>query len=117
MTNEKIILLERMSLLKAGKIGTTGRVFRLDNGDGTTTDILEPEEIHTFAAWKERGMSVKKGEHAVTKLTIWKAGKGKKAPETEEQAENPEKTRMFLKTAHFFAASQVEPTKEKAATA
>ena len=64
--------------------------------------ISAEEEIHTFAKWKSLGYSVKKGEKAITKLTIWKHT-SKVNAETQE-----EETAMFMKKAHFFSTSQVE---------
>lgn len=64
--------------------------------------ISSEEEIHTFAKWKSLGYSVKKGEKAITKLTIWKHT-SKVNAETQE-----EETAMFMKTAAFFSTSQVE---------
>ena len=60
------------------------------------------EEVHTFARWKKMGYQVRKGEHAILKTTIWKA-KERKAEDEETDL------RMFMKTAHFFGRSQVEP--------
>lgn len=105
MTNEQIIFSARCELLEAGKIGTTGRILTVELPDGQRQQMPEPEELHTFAAWKSIGFSVKKGEKAVTKITIWKHSA--KKVENEDGTEE-EKTRMFMKTAAFFAASQVE---------
>lgn len=67
--------------------------------------ISESEEIHTFQKWKSLGYAVKRGEKAITKLTIWKHT-SKINPETQE-----EETAMFMKTAAFFSTSQVEKIK------
>ena len=69
-------------------------------------DIQPDEEIHTFARWKALGFSVKKGEHAIVKIPIWKMGTKK-----DEDGEEKETGRMFVKTSAFFATSQVEPLK------
>ena len=63
------------------------------------------EEAHTFARWKALGFSVRKGEHAAFKATIWKH-RSKKV--VDEDGEEKEQGRMFMKTASFFTASQVE---------
>lgn len=63
------------------------------------------EDAHTFARWKSMGYAVKKGEHAAFKATIWKHRV--KKVETED-GEEKEQGRMFMKTASFFTASQVE---------
>lgn len=102
MTNAEIIYRESQKLMADGVIGTTGRVLVVKNDDGTETRIPEPEPIHTFAAWKEMGFRVKKGEHAKAKFTIWKYS-AKKDEENEEVD-----ARMFMKTAHFFTREQVE---------
>lgn len=58
------------------------------------------EEVHTFQHWKSMGYAVKKGEKAAFKTSIWKAVQKK---------DKPDETVMFLKTAAFFKASQVQP--------
>lgn len=108
MTNEDIILRERVRLHQAGALQGTGRYLTAETADGKTVTFEIPEEIHTFAAWKELGFSVKKGEHAVTKLTIWKY----KPPKDEDAVADPER-HMFMKTAAFFKRSQVEPLAAK----
>jgi antirestriction protein ArdC len=67
------------------------------------------EEAHTFAHWKALGYCVRKGEHATFKARIWKYAKGKRAQEVEDMTGEVQPGRMFLKTAHFFTRSQVEP--------
>ena len=108
MTNEEIIMDARIALMGEGRIKGTGRYIELTNEEGEEIRVEEPEEIHTFAVWKARGYSVKRGEHAVAKLRIWK--------HTLKRAEDPEKERdlekMFMKTAFFFTQDQVEPLKE-----
>lgn len=90
VTNEEIILAERLRLLDEGLI----KQFE-----------DEPEQIHTFSEWKNRGFKVKRGEKAISKLSIWKYIKKKSEKEDEK------KGRMFLKESAFFAESQVEPIK------
>ena len=115
MTNAQIIFQHRLELMKSGIIGTTGRKIRLHQEDGSTMEMWEPAEIHTFAAWKELGYSVKKGEHAKAKFTIWKYSTGKKA--ADEADDEEDHGHMFMKTAFFFSPSQVEPLQKKEATA
>lgn len=93
--------------MESGVIGTTGRSITVQTDKGEIT-MFEPEPIHTFNAWKELGFSVKKGEHAIAKFTIWKY-----KPETikNENGEDEESGEMFMKTAHFFKGDQVEPIK------
>ncbi len=59
------------------------------------------EEAHTFAAWKARGFSVRKGERAAFSTKIWKY---KPANKEDKDTEG----HMFMKTAHFFTESQVD---------
>lgn len=105
MTNESIIFQERLRLLENGVIKATGRKIEMVSKDGHKDFIDEPEEIHTYSAWKSYGWQVKKGEHAITKLQIWK--------HTEKEIEDGEKTeKMFMKTAYFFVRAQCEQAAE-----
>ena len=106
MTNVDIIMAERIELMKQGKIGTTGRVLKFMDDAGEERTFQEPEEIHTFAAWKSAGYVVRKGEKAIAKFPVWKYST--KTVENDD-GEEEEKSRMFMKTAAFFARSQVEP--------
>lgn len=104
---------ESVRLMEEGIIGTTGLKIEVVMDNGETVSMLEPEPIHTYAAWKSLGYQVKRGETAVAKFLIWKAGKSRQQEEAEAAAENgteisPERVRMFMKTAHFFKAAQVE---------
>ena len=101
MTNSEIIFNEQMDLMQEGKIGTTGRQLKIDTGDGNVITMMEPEPIHTYAAWKARGYQVKKGEKAVASFVIWKHV-SKRNEETEE-----DESRMFMKRASFFSRAQV----------
>ena len=94
MTNEEIIYRASIDLVKEGKLKT------VETPLGTM-----PEPIHTFAGWKARGYSVKKGEHSEIKLTIWKC----KPKEIEVDGETKEVPKMFSRVASFFTAEQVEP--------
>ncbi|MBR4549249.1 MAG: hypothetical protein IKO83_04940 [Oscillospiraceae bacterium] len=117
MTNQQIIDAARVALMDAGKIGSTGRMMEYIDGEGQKHTMPEPEPIHTFNYWKERGYSVIKGEKAVIKLTIWKHTERKcKVPEdanadTAAIMAEPV-TCMFMKTSAFFSLSQVQPIKE-----
>lgn len=108
MTNAQIIMNQSIELMKAGIIGTTGRQFEatIINGDGEEEKIVidEPEEIHTYATWKKLGYQVQKGEKAIAKFTIWKHVVKKAKSEDEE-----DESKMFLKQASWFKASQVAP--------
>ena len=103
MTNAMLILMERVELMNAGKIGSTGRSIQVEI-DGETKTFQEPEPIHTYAVWKELGYQVKRGEKAISRLNIWKHIV--KKPKTEEEEKPQEK--MIMKTAYFFSPAQVE---------
>lgn len=107
MTNAMIIENARFELLKAGRIGSTGRMITVKDASGNTFEMAEPEQIHTFQAWKALGYQVQKGQKAVTKFTIWKHTTRKRTdPETHEVREE---AHLFLTESAFFAASQVAP--------
>lgn len=114
MTNAQIIFAKRLELMEAGVIGTTGRKIRIKDEDGSERVMWEPAQIHTFQAWKELGYCVKKGEHAKAKFTIWKYSAGKKTAD-EADGEEQDHGHMFMKTAFFFSAGQVEPLQKKEA--
>lgn len=105
MTNEQIIFNERMELMKNGTIGKSGRKIIVADADGNEKEIEEPEQMHTYSEWKKRGYTVKHGEKAISKFLIWKHITKKSEHDGEEDHE-----KMFMKSACFFKASQVEPT-------
>ena len=110
MTNAQIVFNAQIELMNRGLIGTTGNTLEVELPDGTTQTMPEPEAIHTYKAWQRLGYQVKRGEHAVTDLHIWKYTT-KKNPDaaTVEDEEN----KMFFTRAYFFSASQVEPIGKK----
>ena len=110
MTNAMIIFVAQQQLLSEGKIQPTGRILKGLNGAGEEISYPEAEVIHTYAHWRELGYQVQKGQKAVASLTIWKHA-GKVNEETGEE----ENARMFMKTAAFFAAHQVEAMQASAA--
>lgn len=119
MTNSEIIFWASVELMNEGKIGTTGRVFQGKDQNGQPVELMEPEPIHTFKVWKDMGYSVKKGQHAVATILIWKYREKKETVEMTE-VETGEKVqqeidtgKMFRKQAYFFSASQVEKTAAK----
>ena len=103
ITNSQIILNESLELMKAGVLKSTGRIFVQELEDGTKIELPEPEQIHTYNGWKERGYQVKRGEHAKATFSIWKYT-GKKDEETGEETEG----HCFLKKSFWFTAEQVE---------
>lgn len=61
--------------------------------------------LHTFAAWKAMGYSVKKGEHAKLTTYLWKYT----TKENKETGENENK--IFKTKAHLFTPEQVQAIK------
>lgn len=119
MTNQMIILMERIRLMDEGIIGTTGRSVTIETDEGTKT-LEEPEYIFTVSEWNKRGFRINKGETHIAECLIWKKDKGgKKAnPEDSEESEeiaakgNGRKSGrrnggFYLGKAYFFKASQV----------
>lgn len=98
MTNEQIIYNAQKALAEAGEIGF-----------GPQYGIEQLEPIHTFQTWKDLGFSVKRGQHAVCKLSIWKYPSYRR---TEEDGTvtitEPIDGHCFLKQSFFFALHQVE---------
>ena len=103
MTNEMIIFNESQKLAQGGLIEYTGREIVMVDSDGKEFVIKETEPIHTYNAWREMGYQVKKGEKAIASFTIWKYTASKNEETDEEEA-----GRMFMKKASFFKTSQVE---------
>lgn len=111
MTNAEILFLAGQELAEQGIIRYTGRTYKAVLPNGEETTIKETEPLHTFAHWKSLGYSVKKGEKAVAKIRIWKhsAPKTETIPQTDgKEAQYVDKGQMFMKTAAFFTAAQVE---------
>lgn len=113
MTNEMIILDESFRLMEAGILSGSGEFG--ETIDGRKVEL--PEAIHTFAGWKALGYSVKKGEHAIAKFSIWKHTTKKLKTDTDSEAVNSAnqaindqggQSRMFMQCAAFFKASQVQ---------
>ena len=93
MTNKQIIANAQMKLAADG-------IIEVVNGI--------PEEIHTYAKWKQLGYQVLRGEKAVCKLNIWKPVTSKKKVEENGEEKEVETERMTIKSASFFARNQVE---------
>lgn len=118
MTNAQIILNESINLMKQGVLKGTGQYITVENKNGEAELLEMPEEIHTFNGWKERGFSVKKGEKSKIKFSIWKYTTKKLDTNTESAELNKMneqinqqggQSNMFMKTAAFFTAAQVQP--------
>lgn len=97
--------------MQEGILHGSGRFISLADESGTEKTIELPETIHTFAAWKQAGYAVKKGEHAIASFPVWKYSErsrnGENQPEESESDDQPT-SRMFMKKAFFFRACQVE---------
>ena len=111
MTNEQIIFQHRLKLREDGIIGSTDQMIIIEHDDGSKESVFMPEEIHSFKGWKDRGFSVKKGEHHIAAFPIWLYTRAKKnsgkSMEEDEPSECPE--RIIQKQTYFFSASQVIP--------
>lgn len=113
MTNQMIILIESVQLMEQGIISGSGVFGTYTDRDGTEKRIELPEQIHTFAAWKQAGYIVKKGEHAIAAFPVWTYRAPRQdrenATESDGNESNEQATgRMFMKKAFFFKRSQVE---------
>ena len=103
MTNGQIIFNNSLKLMEEGILKGSGIMATVEDQDGNKKQIELPETIHTFAAWKSLGYIVRKGEKAKAAFTIWKYTESKKQNDEEES-----EGKMFMKTAHFFTADQVD---------
>lgn len=112
MTNEQIILNNRVFLMEQGVLKGTGRKFMFNDEDGRR-EVELPEEIHTFQSWKQLGYMVKKGEHSVARFPIWqKSRKRIEGKEGEDEEKRYEKGGYYYKkVAFFFTKDQVEAIK------
>ena len=109
MTNEQIIENAKQRLLKEGLLKPTGRIRTARLDDGSEIQIPEAEEMHTYKAWKARGYYVRKGEKAITRLSIWKhIPKTETIPLQDGTLKEIDASKMFLQTAFFFSQSQVD---------
>jgi hypothetical protein len=85
MTNARIIFEESQRLMEEGTLKGTGRFITVEFEDGTTATVEEPEEIHTFNGWKERGYSVKKGAKSNIK-SLYGSTPKRRSPKKKRQA-------------------------------
>lgn len=107
MTNNMIVLMERVELMKQGVLDGTGEYMTVEDKDGNKVQVEMPEEIYTYAKWKEKGYQVQKGQKAIAQISIWKHT-------TRENENGEEESKMFMKKASFFKQSQVEKIEEGA---
>lgn len=103
MTNEQIVMQERINAMEKGIIGTTGRM--LETADGQF--IPEPEALYTFQAWKELGFKIIKGQHAVVTTKLWKKKKQKDSDSSNEETIDMNRD-YYLCKAFLFSQKQVE---------
>ena len=103
MTNEQIIFNNRINLLNEGIIKGTGNIITVENEEGESFEVEEPEEIHTFLGWKSLNRQVKKGEKSIASFLIWKHTTRKPKNEDEDEKES-----LFMTKAFFFTESQTE---------
>ena len=110
MTNEEIIMGNRIFLMKEGLLKGTGVMIEYRAESGEIEKVEMPEEIHTFNTWKKLGYSVKKGEHSIARFPIWQKVKSKAKKEDEGKDEEKEEKngRYYKKVAFFFTKDQVE---------
>ena len=65
-------------------------------------NIPNEVELFTFAAWKERGYTVRKGEHAKHKVNLWKYRE-------RENKDGMKNGYCIHRTMNLFTREQVEP--------
>lgn len=121
MTNEQIIMEQSFNLMEQGVLKGSGEFATLTiNGEEKQVEL--PEAIHTFAGWKALGYAVKKGEKSSIKFPIWKHSRkmlktdtGNAETDKMNELVNAQggKTSMYMVTAAFFTAAQVEPIAAK----
>ena len=110
MTNEQIILSNRIFLMEQEVIkGIPGTSITVKDDDGVRT-VLMPEEIYTFDEWKKRGRIVRKGQHAVAKFQIWmpKKKKAKDADADADTGADEAPKGFYKKVTAFFTEEQTK---------
>lgn len=60
--------------------------------------------LHTFKGWKDRGMTVRKGEHGI-ECKLWKKKTSKKSDDDKESSEDDG---FYLTKSYLFTKEQVE---------
>ena len=117
MTNYAIIEAEKQRLAAEGVLHYTGRIFKAETATGELVEVAEVEDIHTFAAWKKLGFSVKRGEHARAVFPVWKYTEGRRGQSDADgdgdgNADGENTTaggRCYMRRAFWFTRDQVEP--------
>ena len=113
MRNSEIVFANRVFLMEQGVIKGIPGTSLLWKDDQGEREIMMPEEIKTFDAWRKEGFIVQKGQHAVAKFQIWmpKTKKGKKVEAGEgENADDAEMMAkgFYKKLSYFFTRDQVQ---------
>ena len=115
MTNEMIIMMESVRLMKEGVIKGTGK-FAEAKINGKIEKFEIPEEIHTYERWRKMGYQVQKGQTSFIKFKVWfYTGRNGRSQEVEEGAENSTQQRgkCYMRMTAFFTADQVKPKEDK----
>ncbi|MCR4750206.1 MAG: hypothetical protein K5877_10505 [Lachnospiraceae bacterium] len=111
MTNEQIIFQERLRLLDEGVIKPTGRIIEYEDEDGNLKTMEEPEEIHSFKYWRDKRNRVpRKGSKHIASFPVWTPKKATKE-DLDENEDEPEHKKMFLKNTYFFTIDQTDEIK------
>lgn len=105
MTNAMIILFESVKLMEEGKLKGTGQFVQVETENGIKR-LEMPEEIHTYAKWRELGYQVRRGEKSEIKIRVWKY-RGRVQTD-EESGEEVQTGSCFMKLASFFTMAQVD---------
>lgn len=123
MTNNQIIqkLIEKTFTRSQIHDLFTAYYPKMPAADAETEAAFVADLFHTFAEWKQRGMSVKRGEKATFKnVMLWKmvSNKAQKtAKKTEkEDGEEIQTGHFIMVSSHLFSASQVEKATPAAKT-
>ena len=101
MTNNMIVFWERVKLMEEGILSGTGEFVTAEDKDGNKKHLEIPEEIHTYARWKQMGYQVQKGQKAISQIVIWKHT-------TKENEDGEQESKIFMKKASFFKKAQVD---------
>lgn len=113
MTNAQIIFNASVELMQNGTIKGSGQFITVALDDGSEKTLELPEELHTYAAWQDRGRQVKRGEKCKARIDIWKQGKSRTVTDDETGEETEKTGHMFMKTAYFFTMDQTEEYKPR----
>lgn len=115
MTNNMIIMVEKMKLADAGILKYTGRIIKGINLIGEEVEMPEIEEINTFLGWRALGYDVKKGEKARAQFPIWYYRNTKKQEIDPDAGNKKGKARndCYMRVASWFTADQVKKHEDR----